>query len=142
MAFMSEPPCPGCQLWLGGKDKDGYGLISIGNVQHRATRVALSLKLGRPLAVGMLALHTCHTPACVQQDHLYEGSNDENMVDKVLADRQWRQRGELCPTSKLTAEQVLAIRADPRSMTVITKDYPVCYGTIYAIKRRRIWAHI
>lgn len=141
MAFNAEPPSGDkCQNWLGAKDRDGYAVLSIDNRQHRANRVALSLKLGRPLT-GM-ALHTCHNPSCVNQDHLYEGTNDQNMADKVAAGRQYRQRGELCPTAKLTERQVIDILMSDEPNTLLAKELQVSYGTIYAIKTRRLWSHV
>lgn len=51
-------------------------------------------------------------------------------------------RGESHGSSKLTAEQVIAIRADQRMQREIAKQYGVSPATISDIKRRRFWAHL
>lgn len=45
-------------------------------------------------------------------------------------------------TPKLTEEQVLAIRSDPRSNTKIAAEYGVCAETIGRIKRHEDWKHL
>jgi hypothetical protein len=51
---------------------------------QRVNRVALEQKLGRPLLPGMQALHTCDNPPCRNPEHLYEGTQKQNIAD-VLA---------------------------------------------------------
>jgi hypothetical protein len=78
---MSQPntiTIDNCVIWPGAKDKDGYGFVKIQGVQKRAHRVALEKKLGRGIAAGLQALHTCHNPSCVNPEHLEEGSNKDN----------------------------------------------------------------
>jgi hypothetical protein len=143
IAYLSErPPLTGCQLWLAATDRDGYGVLSINDRQRRANRVVLELKIGRPLGYKMHSLHTCHNPRCVNPDHLYEGTNDENMADKVRAGRQYRQFGELCPTAKLTTSQVVAIISDKRLQRIIATEMGVSEATVSLIKRGKLWPHI
>jgi hypothetical protein len=51
-------------------------------------------------------------------------------------------RGERSRSAKLTAERVIAIRADPRKYQTIADQYHVSPSTIGEIKRRLIWKHI
>jgi hypothetical protein len=44
-----------------------------------AHRLSLMIKLGRDIAPGMNANHTCHRRNCVNQNHLYEGTQAEKM---------------------------------------------------------------
>lgn len=50
--------------------------------------------------------------------------------------------GNTCPASKLTASQVLEIRASDKSASELAADYGVTYGNIYAILRRKSWRHV
>jgi hypothetical protein len=51
-------------------------------------------------------------------------------------------RGDDCPNSKLTSDQVLAIRADDRSQRAIARAYGVNKGTIACIQKRTTWGHL
>lgn len=72
-----------CKIWPGYKDKDGYGHVKIAGKPLRAHRVALEKKLGRKLLPGECALHSCHTPSCVNPDHLHVGSVADNNREKL-----------------------------------------------------------
>jgi hypothetical protein len=119
----------GCWLWTGRRNERGYGTLNDskdnGYRALRANRVALSLALGRELLPEEHALHACDNPPCcrVGPGHIYLGSHDANMKDKVARGRQPRGeqvaqyvRGERCGTSKLTDETVRAIRNERRAL--------------------------
>lgn len=77
-------PNTGCWLWTRQLDKDGYGTFSFRKNFIRAHRWSLERKLGRKIKSGMLANHQCHTPSCVNPDHLYEGTQFQNMQDRKI----------------------------------------------------------
>jgi hypothetical protein len=135
-------PNSGCLLWLGAIDGEGYGHTKVEGRRRGVHRIALERKLGRPLRPGELSCHKCDVRICINEDHLFPGSNDDNMADMAAKGRSVQPRGEQAARAKLTAEQVLAIRADPRIPTAIARDYGVWRTTIEAIKERRTWTHI
>lgn len=51
-------------------------------------------------------------------------------------------KGENHNRSKLTNEQVIAIRNDNRVQHIIAKDYNVSKATIWHIKHKKLWNHI
>lgn len=71
----------GCHLWTGAKTGDGYGQFGLNLKTVYAHRIALATKLGRELAPGEMALHTCDNPSCVNPKHLYPGDQKQNMRD-------------------------------------------------------------
>jgi hypothetical protein len=74
-----------------------YARIGIGHgTEYRATRLILEERLGRPLAPGEIARHTCHNPPCWNDEHILIGTQVNNMADMVEAGRQ-RSRAESCP---------------------------------------------
>jgi hypothetical protein len=48
-----------------------------------AHRIALALKLGRDIAPGMNANHSCHNRKCMTWDHLSEGTQQQKRADMV-----------------------------------------------------------
>lgn len=92
-----------CWPWLGHRHRGGHGQFNVGDDQRvYAHRFSFELHHGRPVTDGLFVLHkakTCHTPACCNPAHLYEGTDVENTRDKYLddtvpvGDRHWRSAG-------------------------------------------------
>lgn len=68
-----------CWLWSGAKDEDGYGKFFFRGKIERAHRVAYIMTVG-PIG-DLQVLHTCDTPACVRSDHLFLGTQGDNIAD-------------------------------------------------------------
>ena len=103
-----------CWNWLASKNKKGYGnfYVSIGNSKDKhwsAHRMAWTLEVGK-IPKGMQVLHHCDNPACVNPDHLFLGTNQDNVDDKMKKGRHGRLLGESNPASKLTEEDVKLLR--------------------------------
>jgi len=76
----------GCWEWQGAVDRDGYGIFSYAGKTSRAARVSLEFD-GRPLSGAEMACHRCDNPRCVRPDHLFAGTNQDNMQDMVRKGR-------------------------------------------------------
>jgi len=70
----------GCWIWKGCKDKGGYGYIGIKGSTLKAHRVAKTLESG-PIPHGMFVCHHCDNPPCCNPDHLFIGTNTDNVRD-------------------------------------------------------------
>lgn len=99
----------GCIPWLGSKTKKGYGTIrrAFNDKGTTAHRVAWVLANG-DLAPGVLVLHRCDNPSCVNPDHLFSGSAKENTEDMVSKGRHAWRDGTLW--QKLRISDVARIR--------------------------------
>jgi hypothetical protein len=137
--FYIPEPNSGCWLWTGWADKNGYGRLEFEGKRQRAHRIAWEIFKG-PVPEGLYVLHRCDVPACVNPEHLFLGTNDDNTADMVEKERQ--ARGERHYKAKLTADQVLAIRGDSRSQTSIAADYDISQAQVSAIQLRKTWAHL
>jgi len=137
----------GCWIWLGTKrGSNGYGRITSTGVVHQAHRFSWMLHRGS-IPDGLLVCHKCDTPLCVNPDHLFLGTHQDNMRDCVEKGRtnggtKTPLRGSENVRSKLTAQQVLQIRRDRRAQRKIAQLFGVSQALISKIKRNEMWRHI
>lgn len=137
---VSNPPSE-CVPWPYAKSDRGYGKVWFEGRHYAAHRLAWEIFNGRKLAKGMVAAHqpqVCHNPSCINPLHLREASNKENQTDRVLDGTELR--GQKTSKCKLTEQQVLKIRQDPRALKEIADMYGVSISAISLIRRRKNWA--
>jgi len=142
LEFYSIPePNSGCLLWTAGANACGYGVIGIRKQSTLAHRVAWAVAFG-PVPDEVEVCHKCDVPSCINVAHLYLGTHQDNMDDKVARGRARSAPGERSPHAKLTNEQVLAIRSDPRFLRVIAAEYGIGKSLVSVIRRREVWKHL
>ena len=140
----------GCWIWTGAKaggranNNHKYGYISIGDKKiKRVHRVYYEMI--KNIEIGDKNLcHTCDVTLCVNPDHMFVGTQQDNVEDMIKKGRKNYAVGEEC-NSKLTVMDVFDIRArgaKGEEQVSIAKDFPVNACTIGAIINRRIWKHI
>lgn len=131
----------GCRIWTGGKNGRQYGKMSVGGYKEQTVhRVALELKLGRPITPGLDSCHSCHNRLCITEDHLREDTRKSNLQDAVRADRTAFGVRQRC--AKMTPEKVVEIRRDQRSYSTIGAEYGLAIATVFEIKHRKTWARV
>lgn len=107
------PDTRGCIPWLGTKTTRGYGTFMVRSrgahdvLRTTAHRAAWVLNHG-DLESSTLVLHRCDNPSCVNPDHLFLGSPQNNTDDMVSKDRHSWRNGTLW--QKLHAEDGERIR--------------------------------
>lgn len=83
IARYSEPQPNGCVLWTGARDKDGYGIYNpFKSKSVRITRFIYEKRIGL-IPEGLFVCHKCDNPSCINTDHFFLGTNDDNMHDMV-----------------------------------------------------------
>lgn len=129
---------PGCWIWTAAIGNKGYGHFWSVVRPEPAHRVSYRLHNGE-IADGLLVLHRCDNRLCVNPDHLFLGTNQDNMTDMVKKDRQ--AKGSSLGAAKLDESQIASIRADSRSQRKIAAEYGVSHTAIGEIKNNRLWRH-
>lgn len=81
----------GCWLWTSYK-KQGYGYFRINNKDIGAHRVSYELIYG-PFDKCLFVCHKCDNPPCVNPDHLWLGTNQDNMEDMYNKNRGYKSHG-------------------------------------------------
>lgn len=135
-----------CWVWKGARDKDGYGVASIGHISVRAHRLAWTFTNG-DIPDGSIIRHTCHNPPCCNPAHLAAGTTADNVRDKMIAGRHANgsnpPKGEKSPHAKLTQKDVDYIRQVyvPRVVTLKTlaNKFNVSVANVSAIIRGKKW---
>lgn len=109
-----------CWPWKGWTGKGGYGRTEIADKSYYAHRVIFNLanpgviKLEAPKvgsSEGGFLLHSCDNPICCNPKHLFVGTHDDNMKDKVAKGRSPDFKGDKGPRCKLTMDQAREARA-------------------------------
>lgn len=141
---LGQGPEGTCYQWIATAEKSSYGQMGHEGKIVMAHRVAWFLAYGTwPTPC---ALHSCDNPPCCNVEHLFEGTQVDNMHDMWSKGRglkaQPKSRGELSPHAKLTEQTVREIRALHGKVTQreLAKRYGVSLSLISHVQARRAWA--
>jgi hypothetical protein len=130
---------PTCWIWFGAKKELGYGVMGRGRRGEgiiKAHRASWEIHHG-PIPEGRNVLHRCDRPECVNPEHLYLGSLEDNARDMAMRDRVGG-----CCTRRLNKQDVLAIRAHQGPQREMMKKYNISQAHVSDIKLRRCWKHV
>ncbi len=79
-----------CVVWIGATDKDGYGKFVTGphgqQRHHRPHRWIYERMFG-PIPEGLVLMHKCDRPGCVNVEHLTAGTQKDNIHDAIRKGR-------------------------------------------------------
>ncbi len=132
----------GCWVWMGLVDSDGYGRMQTGSRANCNSRMMRAHRLSWEIHNGPIppgkgchgtcVLHRCDNPPCVNPEHLFLGSNADNVADKIAKGRARYLRGAAHSRAKLTDAEVARIRSLNGTLThrEISKHFGISHGHV------------
>jgi hypothetical protein len=132
-----------CWNWHGIMNTNGYGRFSLNDRHRLAHRVSFQMFIGQ-IPKGMVVCHRCDNRKCVNPNHIWLGTQSENLKDAFVKGRMKHPdtTGEKNGNRKLSWEKVRAIREMKSSGVksfLIASSFNVSTSTIYDIVKNRIW---
>jgi hypothetical protein len=124
-------PITHCWEWQGAKTPKGYGLLQNGRTIVYAHRLMWKCVHGE--VESFHVLHRCDNPCCINPEHLFLGTNKDNIQDKIGKNR---------AGYKLNIEAIKDIRTSKCSQKELAEKYGVRIGCIHAVLKRRTWKHV
>lgn len=138
-----------CWDWNSYKHRQGYGVIKVNSKLLLAHRVSAELA---GISIKDKICHSCDNPSCVNPNHLFAGTQKDNINDKINKQRQ--ARGERAGSAKLTELQVIEIRnaikklktsnnrLPHRSRDMLSAKFNISKIQLDHINARTNWKHI
>ena len=130
----------GCNVWIGSDTKGGYGRINIDGSVVLVHRFIWELNNGN-IPEELQVLHKCDVPACININHLFLGTQLDNVIDMTIKGRRASFHGEKNGRAILVEEKVKEIINSTDTPKELANKYGVSRSTIYMIKRKEIWNH-
>lgn len=132
----------GCWEFTGGRTRDGYGSIGHGNgpgtmLAHRAAYLLAYGELPDELEI----CHHCDNPPCVNPEHLFAGTHQDNMDDSSRKNRRKGSPGTRNGSNKFPVSTILRIRqlGGTMSQQKIADLTGVHQTTVSLVLSRKIW---
>ena len=142
---------PTCWEWIGTSVPSGYGIFHLGRIRgesrdirriilaHRASWKVFKGEIGESLYI----LHKCNNRKCVNPNHLYQGSQKENVQDEI--DSGTFIFGSKHPLSKLQEsdiQKIVDFSKNGLSQRKIASMFGVDQALIWRIIHRKSWPHV
>lgn len=140
-----KEPCL-CWIWTGTLAPNGYGRFQIGgkgSPHVGAHRFAYELEHG-PIPEGLVVMHSCDNPACVNPAHLSVGTHKDNSQDMIRKGRHKRiaPKGTDNGKAKLDADMVRFIRQTKETNAELSRRLGLSPNTIRGVRIGRTWSHV
>jgi len=139
----------GCWEWQGYKVK-GYGRMMTGSRITNNRKSSGAHRISYETFIGaipheMYVCHRCDNPCCINPEHLFIGTHQDNVNDREKKCRNNPQRGEFHGMAKLKEHDVIfarELRSSGKSFQSIADLFHVNKHTIIDAIKKISWKHI
>jgi len=137
-------PNSGCWIWE-GTTNGRYPQLKFKRKNIYAHRISCESVYG-PLG-NLNALHKCDNTYCVNPDHLYPGTQQQNVDDcrargRLSGGAKKPQKGSQRPMAKLTEQDALEIRNSSEKGVDLARRFNISTGIVSEIRSGKRWKHI
>ncbi len=132
-----------CWLWTGPTDRKGYGRTHLGERSNQGAHQTAWIFTRGAITNGLWVLHRCDNPPCVNPNHLFLGTSNDNVQDAVEKGR--NVKGSRHPLAKIEEADVISIRqlgAAGMSHRQIGLKYGISPSAAGFIIKRKRWKHV
>jgi hypothetical protein len=132
----------GCWNWIKYKDFSGRAYCTYGKQTLPAAKISYLVFIG-DIPNGIFVCHKCDNYSCVNPNHLFLGTHQDNMTDRDKKNRV--AKGEKIFISKLKNENILEIREMRKngfSQQKIADQFSISQTTVSRILDGSNWKHI
>jgi len=134
----------GCWIWTGHIHKSGYGYLNYKNKSFRVHRLSYMLHYHiYDLSDKLKTCHKCDEKLCFNPDHLFIGTQKENVLDMENKGRSNHPKGSNNGNSKLTEKDIVIIRNEfalgLTTLKVLGDKYNCSDSMIGEIVRGNFW---
>lgn len=131
-------PETGCWEWNKSRSekRGGYGQKRLGGKTYKSHRLSWMIFRSH-IPEGLFVCHKCDNPPCCNPDHLFLGTGRDNVRDAIEKGRAFiptTEPGELSPSAKLSAVDVLKIREMHKSGVSLAE-----LGRMFNVTKQAIW---
>jgi transposase len=128
-----------CLVWIGCRTQAGYGLLSVNSKAQYVHRLTWRIANG-PIPEGMCICHHCDNPPCVNVDHLFLGTQADNVADMAAKGRASR----IARHKKLSKDKVIRMRALFATGNYRRRELATMFGVseVSSILSGKTWSNI
>ncbi len=131
-----------CWLWQGSTNVWGYGKIKLAGKTLSTHRASYGVFVGE-VPENTNVLHRCDVRNCIRPDHLFIGTTQDNVRDKVAKERQPRGVTHGCHVlSESEVAEIRRLRKQGKLLREIADIFGISKSLVSQIANLQVWTHL
>lgn len=124
-------------------DRLDYGQVRVGDKMKKAHRVAWEKAFGK-IPSGMLVLHRCDNPPCVNPEHLYLGTHQDNALDRERKGRGRDSSGNANGRASIPEQTAIRLKmvSGVLSASACARVLGISVNQVCLIMNGKAWKHV